>query len=331
MANIRTVLGDIQAHELGVTNAHEHLFIRNGLILTREPDFRLDSEEDAILEINDFRSHGGRAIVDAAPIGVGRDPEALAAVSRATGVHVIAATGFHKPVYYLDSHWRNRLSTEDIAKLFIEEISDGMDAFGFDGPTRKLTTARAGVIKAASDYQKITRASEIGFAAAAIAHHATGAPILTHTEMGTMAFEQLGMLEKHGVCAEHIVLSHMDRNPDWMLHRDLAQTGVFLEYDGPGRVKYFPESTVIELISKMCNLGLGGQILLGGDTARRSYWKAHGGRTGIAYILECFIPRLKNEGVADEQVHSLLVNNPARAFSLATRAAASDCPEHTHG
>lgn len=319
MATIRTVLGDIPACELGATNAHEHLFIRSGLILTREPDFRLDSEEDAVSEVNDFRSHGGQAIVDTAPIGIGRDPEALARVSHATGVHVIAATGFHKPIYYLDSHWRNQLAAEEIAGLFIDEICHGMDASGFEGPSRKRTAARAGVIKAASDYQKITPASEIGFEAAAIAHDETGAPILTHTEMGTMAFEQLNLLEKHGATPEHIVLSHMDRNPDWMLHRDLAQAGAFLEYDGPGRIKYLPESTVIELIAKMFDLGLGGQILLGGDTARRSYWKAHGGTTGIAYILERFVPRLKNEGFAEQQIHSLLVDNPARAFAMTAK------------
>lgn len=321
MTTIRTVLGDIPACELGVTNAHEHLFIRNGLILTREPEFRLDSEEDAISEVNGFRSHGGQTIVDAAPISVGRDPESLARVSRATGVHVIAATGFHKPVYYLDSHWRNRLPAEEIAALFIDEICNGMDAFGFEGPSRKRTAARAGIIKAASDYQKIAPASEVGFQAAAIAHRETGAPILTHTEMGTMAFEQLHLLEKHGASPGCVVLSHMDRNPDWMLHRDLAQAGTFLEYDGPGRIKYSPESTIIELMMKMFELGLGGQILLGGDTARRSYWKAHGGATGIAYILERFVPRLRKEGFAERHIHSLLVENPARAFAMVTNRA----------
>ena len=316
MAIVRTVLGDIDASLLGATNAHEHLFIRDGLILVLEPDFRLDSEANAISEVNDFRSHGGSAIVDTSPLGVGRYPEGLMNVSRATGVHVIAATGFHKPRYYLDSHWRNRLTPADMAQLFVEEITTGMDAYAFEGPFRKTTEARAGVIKAASDYQSITPAVRAAFEAAALAHLRTGAPILTHTEMGTMAHQQLELLVKHGVSPAHVVLSHMDRNPDWKLHRDLAQKGAFLEYDGPGRVKYLPENAVMDLICRMFELGLGGQVLLGGDTARRAYWKANGGATGIAYILEQFIPRLQREGFPAQHIEAVLTRNPARAFAF---------------
>jgi 5-phospho-D-xylono-1,4-lactonase len=316
MATIRTVLGDIDSSLLGRTNAHEHLFIRDGLIVLLEPDFRLDSEEHTLSEVTDFRSHGGQALVDTSPLGVGRHPEGLVNVSRSTGVHVIAATGFHKPRYYLDSHWRNRLSPVQIAQLFIEEINVGMDIYGFEGPFRKSIPARAGVIKVASDYQRFTAAIRVAFEAAALAHVETGAPILTHTEMGTMAPDQLELLAKYGASPCHVVLSHMDRNPDWKLHKDLAQTGAFLEYDGPGRVKYLPENAVMDLISKMFELGLGGQILLGGDTARRSYWKVNGGATGIAYILERFIPRLQREGFEKRQIDAMLVDNPARAFAF---------------
>lgn len=316
MGFVRTVLGDIPAQTLGATNAHEHLFIKDGLIITREPDFRLDSVDKAIDEVTDFAKYGGQAIVDTAPLSIGRDPEGLIAVARATGVHVIASTGFHKPVYYLDSHWRNRMSAEEIACYFVEEVTEGMDLYSFEGPVRKRSTARAGVIKAAADYQKLVPSVLVGFEAAAIAHLQTGAPILTHTEMGTMAMEQIDVLRKHGIDPKHIVLSHVDRNPDWRLHRDLAQTGAFLEYDGPGRVKYLPEGDIIDLLEKMFELGLGGQIVLGGDTARRSYWKANGGGPGIAYIMECFIPRLRAEGFSEQQIRALLVNNAARVFSF---------------
>ncbi len=317
MAKVRTVLGDIDSTLLGRTNAHEHLFIRDGLIVLLEPEFRLDSEAHAVSEVTDFRSHGGQAIIDTSPLGVGRNPEGLVNVSRATGVHVVASTGFHKPRYYLDSHWRNRLRAEQIAELFIEEIKVGMDEYAFESPFRKTASARAGVIKVASEYQRFSPAIRVAFEAAALAHCETGAPILTHTEMGTMAQQQLDLLTKQGVSPSHVVLSHMDRNPDWKLHRDIAQTGAFLEYDGPGRIKYLPENAVMDLISKMFELGLGGQILLGGDTAQRSYWKANGGATGIAYILEQFIPRLKKEGFQAQHIDAMLVGNPARAFAFA--------------
>ena len=90
-----------------------------------------------------------------------------------------------------------------------------------------------------------------------------------------------------------------------------------MEYDGAGRVKYFPESTLISLIRGMFDAGLGSQILLGGDTARRSYWKAYGGGPGLAYMLESFVPRLEKEGFSAAEIRQVLIENPARAFSFA--------------
>lgn len=316
MAKVRTVLGDIAPSDLGVTNAHEHLLTRSGLILKREPDFRLDSVEHAISEVQDFQKFGGQSLVDTAPIAIGRDPDGLIAISRATKAHIIACTGFHKSDYYLDSHWRFHYPAEKIASLLAEEIEQGMDRWSYDGPFVERSSARAGVIKVATGYQNINPEARVVFEAAAIAHRFTGAPILTHTEMGTVALEQVKLLDSWGVKPTSLVLSHVDRNPDWAVHRDVAQTGAFMEYDGAGRVKYFPESTLVELIRKMFDASLGDRILLGGDTARRSYWKAYGGGPGLAYLLEHFVPRLRREGFGNDEIDQMLVANPARAFAF---------------
>jgi phosphotriesterase-related protein len=74
-------------------------------------------------------------------------------VSQQTGVHIVAATGFHKPKYYLDSHWRFKYSPEEIACLVVDEIEQGMDQNGYEGPLLKRSAARAGIVKVASDYQ----------------------------------------------------------------------------------------------------------------------------------------------------------------------------------
>jgi len=315
-AKVRTVLGDVEAISLGITNAHEHIIIKNGLILAQEPDFRLDSVEKGVEELQDFASFGGGTVVDTAPLGIGRDPEALRRISQQSGVKIVAATGFHKTKYYLDSHWRFRYSVDQIAGLLVEEIELGMEQNSYEGPLLQRSEAKAGIIKAASGYQNMDPLTQIVFEAAAMAHLKTGAPILTHTEMGTLGLEQLNKLQSHGVQARHVVLSHMDRNPDLYLHREVAQSGAFLEYDGPGRVKYFPESTLVALIRGMFEANLGGQILLGGDNARRSYWKAYGGGPGIAYTLERFVPRLRSEGFTQTQIDQILIGNPAKAFAL---------------
>lgn len=313
----RTVLGDIAVQNLGSTNAHEHLAIRNGLITLQHPDYRLDDPQRAIEEVADFREAGGRTIVDTAPCGIGRDVETLLAVARATGVHVIASTGFHKDNYYLDSHWRFHYSVEEIATLWQAEVEEGIEVSGYEGPLVKRSAAKAGLIKVASDYQNISKQSRKAFEAAGLTHARTGAPVLTHTEVGTMILEQIRLLEDNGVAPQHVIISHADRNPDWFVHRDAAQTGAHLEYDCPGRVKYFPESTIVELLRKMFELGLGSQLLLGGDNARRSYWKAYGGGPGMAYIWRTFVPRLLREGFSEAEIRRVLVANAACAFQFA--------------
>jgi 5-phospho-D-xylono-1,4-lactonase len=320
MAAVRTVLGDVDSSTLGIADAHEHVLIRSGLILVKEPDFRLDRVDKSVEELQDFRGFGGGTVVDTAPLGIGRDPDGLRLISQESGVQIIAATGFHKTKYYPDSHWRFHYSAEEIAKLFIDEIELGMDQNGYEGPLVRRSEAKAGVIKVASDYQLINPATQVAIEAAAIAHLATGSPILTHTELGTMGMQQVRSLESHGVPPRHVVLSHMDRNPDLYVHRELAQAGAFLEYDGPGRVKYFPESTLIALIRGMFEESLGDHVLLGGDMARRSYWKAYGGGPGIAYTLEHFVPRLRREGFSAAEIDQMLVTNPAKAFGFASIA-----------
>lgn len=322
----RTVLGDIGPSSLGITNAHEHISIRNGLITREHPDYRLDDTGKAIAEALEFAVAGGRTLVEATPCGAGRDPEALIAVSQATGVHVIGCTGVLTEGYYLDSHWRFHYTAEEIAALWQADVEVGMELSGYEGPLVRRSTARAGIVKAGSDYQNIRKATRVAFEAAAMTHLRTGVPILTHTETGTMMPEQVALLESLGVHPGHVILSHADRNPDWYLHRDVIQTGVFLEYDCMGRIKYYPESTTIDLLRKMFDLGLGANILLGGDNARRSYWKAYGGGPGISYMLRSFCPRLLREGFTQAELDQLLISNPARAFVFAEVALGSQAP-----
>lgn len=316
MGNVRTVLGDIDAAELGVTDAHEHLILMGGIPVMQQPDFRLNSVEAACAEVRSFQAAGGRSLLDAMPIGCGRSAERLVEVAQATGAHIIAATGFHQQSFYDDLHWIYHYSVDQLTRLMIDEITDGMDEYGHNGPFPRNVTARAGAIKLASGYQLISPTTHKIAEAVVAAHRATGAPIFTHTEHGTMGLEQANLLLGLGANPQHVIIGHLDRNPDLALHRAIAETGVTLQYDTPGRIKYQPESAVIGLIDGMITAGHGGQIVLGGDAARRSSWRAYGGGPGLAYIPETFLPRLLTHGIPDTAVQALMVDNPARALSL---------------
>lgn len=316
MSKIRTVLGDIDPSALGFTNAHEHIILDKDYVLKLNPDYRLDSVEKSSEEVNSFLNAGGKSFVEMTCLNFGRSAKKMREVAQRTGAHIIASTGLHRPHFYMDSHWRFFYTVDQMAQIFIEEIEQGMDENQYNGPFIDRTNAKAGVIKIATGYFVLKPEDESSIHAAAIAHVETGAPIISHTDNGTLGLEQVEMLSSYGVDPSHVVVGHYDRNPDYYLHKELAETGCFIQYDTPSRRKYFPETNFIDLVRKMVEGGYGKQILWGGDLARRSYQCAYGGQPGFKYILEKFIPRMRDEGFDDQVIEDIFVNNPARALVL---------------
>lgn len=312
----RTVHGDVNINELGIVHAHEHLLIGASLPTRLEPDFLLDDIDVMEREIGAFTALGGSTLVDMMPGGIGRDPRGLVELSTRTGAHIIAATGFHKERYYDHAHWLYHYDERQIADLFAAEVCDGMDRWGYRGPLVERMSARAGVIKCATDYYRWTSDTQRWFTAAAIASIQTGAPIATHTEHGSLALEQAFRLRELGVPADSMIVGHADKNPDPQLLRQVADTGAFLQFDGPSRVKYQPDSAIVALLRHAIEDGYADRIVIGLDLARRSYYPGYGGGPGLGYLLGVFVPRLRAEGL-DDLVESLLVTAPARALGFA--------------
>lgn len=315
-ARVRTVLGDVPAEQLGIVYAHEHLIIQGGLGVMKKSDLKLDSIDKAIQEVSECQRLGAATFIDYMPLDSGRNPAALVEISQRTGAHVVAATGFHKPMYYDDLHWIYHYSVEQIAELLVQECEQGMDRYSGNGPLPERIAARAGLIKGASDYNSIAAVSRKLFEAAAIAHLRTGIPIATHTEHGTCGLEQVELLGRLGVKAEHIIVCHMDRNPDLYVHRELAATGCYLEYDNATRVKYHPDAAAVKLLMDMVAAGFEDRIMLGTDFALRSYWRAYGGGPGMAHLLARFVPRLRREGVPEAVLAKLIASNAHRAYRI---------------
>lgn len=312
MVTVETTLGPLPVEKLGNISVHDHVIIEGGLTVIKEPDFRLDSVEKSVEEIRRWKEAGGGAIVDAMPFGAGRNVDKLVAVSEATGVPIVVPTGFHKDSYYLPDHWRHRYDEEAIARLLISEFVEGVDRNNYDGPIVNRSRIKAGFVKVAGDYQSVSVTMRKLIRAVGRTHKATGCPVLVHTETGTAADQVLDLLEAAGVPAKRVVISHLDRNPDFRLHARIAGRGAFLEYDTPGRIKYQPENVVVQLMRRLFDAGFGSQVLLGGDMARRSYWKAYGGGPGFDYLLTTFTQRLRIEGFSDGEITDIWQNNPAR-------------------
>ena len=316
MTFVRTVLGDIDPAELGVTYAHEHLIIDGGRPVLMQPDFDLGDVERMATEVRAAAAVGLRSVVDAMPCDAGRNVEKLAEVSRRTGVQVVAPTGLHHERYYGPAHWSHRITVDEMADLFVADIEDGVDALDYAGPLVRRTPYRAGVIKVAGSEGGPSARDRVVFEAAAATHHRTGAPILTHCEAGTGALEQVRLLSDLGVAARHIVLSHVDKVIDRGYHRELLSTGAFGEYDQSFRWGDGPNGTLL-LLLWLADSGPIDQVVLGMDAARQGYYTAYGGSPGLPWLLDGFSAVMDDAGLDASIRRRLFVSNPARAFAFA--------------
>jgi predicted metal-dependent phosphotriesterase family hydrolase len=316
MPFLRTVLGDIEASQVGICYAHEHLIIDPSFATYCYPDFLLDSVERACVDVAEFHAAGGRTLVDSMPCGGGRNPAKLAEICRITGVNIVCPTGLHLAKYYAPGHWGARLNAEELAKLFVADIEQGIDSADYNGPEISRTPHKAGIVKVATGQNSTSAHERKVFEAAAMAHQQTGAPILTHTEQGAGALEQVRLFEEFGVPLHHVVISHTDRAPDSVYHQEILSTGVILEYDSAFRWGQEAGNPTLDLVVAMVAAGFSEQIVLGMDAARRKYWKAYGGTPGLAFLLREFVPRLHEAGLTNADIEKIFVSNAASCYAF---------------
>ncbi|WTE39896.1 phosphotriesterase [Streptomyces sp. NBC_01622] len=296
---VRTVLGDVEPGGLGVCDAHDHLFLRSPQL----PGQELEDASAARAELAAFRSVGGGGVVQWTPYGMGRRVADLPALSRATGVHVVCATGLHQAAHYsreLLASLRGRL-----AEMFVAELTEGVGPSG----------VRAGIIKVAGGFHGLDAHARWTMTAAAEAHRATGAPIAVHLELGTGALDVLDLLcGELGVQPDRVILGHLNRSPDPVVQRLAAGAGAYLAFDGPSRANHATDWRMPDGVRALAEAGFGDRLLLGGDTVVAGARSVDGG-PGMPYLLRRVGPRLAVE-LGEELVGRVLRENPARAFAV---------------
>lgn len=255
---VMTVLGPVPTDTLGITDAHAHAWIAPPP--GTAPDVpRLTDRETIAAELGDYRAAGGGAIVDCQPGGCGRDGRVLAQLARRTGVRVVACTGYHRRRYYPRDALVWRMTAEQATALFVDELTGALSE------TRKAPV-RAGFVKAACEATVGDTPAAL-LAAAAEAGRQTGAAVAVHTEGGGDAEAIVEYFARRGVPPARLVLFHMDKRPDFALHRTLASAGVVLEYDTFYRPQYDPDTNAWPLIERMVADDLGHAVALGTDLA----------------------------------------------------------------
>lgn len=320
---IRTIMGDIPTGEIGITDAHDHLIRSGGPEIRLDSGFFMDDEYAASKEFEGFIKAGGRTMICMDPIGCGRNVGKMLSIGEKMKHlgNLVMVTGFHKSSNYCpNTSFLATVPCNKIADLTIKEITEGMDFHSYNGPVVERTKAKAGLIKAGTSYRLITKLEEKAIRIAAITQRETGCAISMHTDFGTMALEILDIIKKNGGSAEKTVLCHMQRNPDRYYYEEILSAGAVICFDEPNKSQYRPDIEIAENIRWIVDKGYENQIVLGMDGGKKealsSYMEPVGKANGLDYLLLRFVPLLRKIGVSETAIQNMLVNNPARVFSI---------------
>ena len=338
---VLTVDGPVDPAALGPTLMHEHLFLdigrpahkrsaaatspdaRRPLNLATISGVRLGAPNrdndimgdlgEMIDEVAEFRRAGGGAIVEVSSLGLARDPLALRRLSRASGLHVVMGAGWYERTFHpVDMADR---SVDELTATLVNDIVSGADGTG----------VRAGIIGEVGVEGNPLHPDELASVrASGRASAITGAPITFHFGgHKEEKFEVLDILEEEGADLAHVVMGHTgDLAFDIAFARRLLARGVFMELDylgAPGSpwgyLWPFNDRTLARGLVELVAEGFAPHIVLGHDVCTKLQLKKYGGR-GFDYILEHFLPEAVRLGLPPEAIHTMLVDNPARALAF---------------
>jgi phosphotriesterase-related protein len=350
---VQTVLGLIDPEDLGITLPHEHLLIDQtcGGVYFTEPEEasqkimahqpvtlanlswvryhmidsldnrRLLDESMAIKEAMLFKLQGGKTIVDQTNIGIGRDPGALARISRATGLNIVMGSG-----YYIDGSYPKEAmeakNEEQVANEIIQDVIAGVGGTGIC----------SGIIGELGCSWPL-RTSEIKvLRAGAMAQSETGCALIVHPGRNEESpIETIKVLDNAGADLRRVVMSHMCRSGFLLdTRRKVLESGGYIAYDNFGLEGYYPirlaaaedhlpdlrnDVQRIKEIKELIDMGYLNQILISQDIGMKITTVSYGGG-GYAHILRDAVPYMKAYGITDAQIDTLMVENPKRLLTI---------------
>ena len=342
---LRTVLGDIPSRDMGITLPHEHLLcdasawrvettdpigqeeprLDNLWWFRQHPDSNplvlgLGDESAAIDELLEFRQLGGGTLLELSCEGLAGDPVALTRISRATEVHIVAGCGF-----YLDSvhpEWSRSASVDELADFMVRSVEEGILDTG----------VCAGVVGELGMSWPLTSNEEKVLRAGARAQRRTGAAITVHTAIHSQehrpALLAADILEEEGADLTRVVMGHLDSFlPALDYQVAVAERGCYVEFDTFGCEFFESEVPYVwpsdrertRAVRDLVDRGFADRLLLSQDVYIRIQWQRYGG-VGYGHLLRNIVPRLRLEGIREEQIEMILSENRRRVFPLARSA-----------
>lgn len=319
MSAVNTASGTIQARQLGLTLMHEHTVIGYPGWDKDAAELRFDLSALAGIvteKLLEAKKYGVCTVVDATPDDLGRNAELNKIISGETGLNIICSTGKYMNTDPLPFQLSSGASAEMVDVLFdtfMQDLTAGIHDTGI----------KAGVIKVATGNSRISPYEEAALKAAAKAQKATGVPIITHTQEGTMGPQQASLLIAEGADPQKVVIGHMCGNADLSYQLAVLDQGVSVNFDRWGLDILFPDDLRKATLIKLLKSGLAGQIVLSHDHI--AHWLIRQAEVpeyirelivnwSYTHLFRNILPSLKQAGVTEEQINQMLVINPQKIF-----------------
>ena len=308
---VQTVLGPIDPSDLGFTLPHEHTQTAIWHIENRWDYWQLTRDEPVILaELERFRAAGGGGLVDLTLPGIGRDPDWLVRIARASGLNVIMGSGWYRTAYYPVEALIDRRTVDDLADELVREATEGIGE----------EHVKPGIIgEIGTDKPWVSPAEERVHRAAARASRRTGRAITTHAVQSPVGLAQLAIFEEEGIDPSRVIIGHADSYPVLDHYLEIVRRGANLEFDFLG-MSFTPmerhgEDRLIELLVELLGRGHADRVLLSQDVCHDSQLKRYAGH-GYVYLHETFLPRLRAAGASDAEIDTMTVANPRRLLTV---------------
>ncbi|MGC2744081.1 MAG: phosphotriesterase-related protein [Candidatus Angelobacter sp.] len=319
MPQVQTVRGPIDSSKLGVTLMHEHVFVLDTEIAQNYPE-EWGSEEkriaDAVMRLNELKARGVDTIVDLTVIGLGRYLPRIEQIAQQTEINIIVATGIYTyhdaPLYFRFRGPGTALGgPEPIMDMFVRDINEGIADTG----------VKAGILKCATDKPGLTKDVERILRATAQAHRKTGVPISTHTHARRrVGLDQQRIFREEGVDLSRVVIGHSGDTTDLAYLEELVGNGSYIGMDRFGIDTILSFEDRVNTVAAMCRRGHAEKMVLSHDAACYSHWLPERPlpmmlpRWNYLHIHNDVIPALKQKGVTEAQVETMLVRNPRKIF-----------------
>ncbi len=321
MSTVQTVRGAIDSGSLGQVLMHEHVFVLGTELQQNYSDYpdTWDEDErvkDAVAMLQGAKERGIDTILDPTVIGLGRYIPRIQRINEQVDINIVAATGLYTyneiPFQF---HYTGPGLLFDVAEplveLFVKDIREGIAG----------TSVKAAFLKCAIEEQGLTPGVERVMRAVGQAHIETGAPITVHTNPHTgSGLVAQRVLAEEGVDLTKVVIGHSGDSTDIDYLCKVADAGSYLGMDRFGLDVLLPFEQRVNTVVELARRGYAERMVLSHDAACFIDWFEEGAKKAavpnwnFTHISDDVLPALRAGGVAEEQITTMLVENPRRYF-----------------